>query len=304
MNAINFDAQVDDDKRRRGLYAGQLFVYSPTPGGVALCEHAREMIEEAFAPHDPPEAQHHMEVDDYAAILKELKPKFIHHPRSKELMQAYLAEMGCDLERTYLDVPRMRSATSDGYLTSGIAYALHPHRDTWYSAPMAQLTWWLPIYEVEPDNVMAFHPRYWSEPVENSSGDYNYYEWNATGRKDAAKHVKKDTRNQPKPNQALDPNPQIRIVGRPGGAIIFSSAHMHSTVPNTSGRTRFSIDFRTVNRDDLEARRGAPNLDAACTGTNLRDYLRGTDLTHLPEELVAAYDDETLERGQAVFQPA
>ena len=40
-------------------------------------------------------------------------------------------------------------------------------------------------------------------------------------------------------------------------------------------------------------RRGAPNHDSRCTGTTMRDYLRGSDLEHLPEELVAAYDDET-----------
>jgi hypothetical protein len=65
---------------------------------------------------------------------------------------------------------------------------------------------------------------------------------------------------------------------------------MHSTVPNTSGRTRFSIDFRTVNLDDVIARRGAANVDSARTGTTLRDYLRGSDLSHVPDELCVLYD--------------
>jgi hypothetical protein len=72
-------------------------------------------------------------------------------------------------------------------------------------------------------------------------------------------------------------------------------------VPNTSGRTRFSIDFRTVNLDDAQARRGAPNLDSECTGTTMRDYLRASDLTHVPEEVVAMYDDDTADRGALVF---
>jgi hypothetical protein len=42
-------------------------------------------------------------------------------------------------------------------------------------APVCQLNWWLPIYEVEPDNIMAFHPRYWSQSVKNSSSGYNYH---------------------------------------------------------------------------------------------------------------------------------
>ena len=70
--------------------------------------------------------------------------------------------MGCDLDDTYFDVPRMRTATHGGYLTAGIAYAFHPHRDTWYSAPFSQINWWIPMYEIEPDNSMAFHLRYWN----------------------------------------------------------------------------------------------------------------------------------------------
>ena len=57
---------------------------------------------------------------------------------------------------------------------------------------------------------MAFHPRYWTEPVKNSSNEYNYYEWNATSRKDAAKHVKSDTRKQPKPLEEIELDPQVR----------------------------------------------------------------------------------------------
>jgi hypothetical protein len=88
-------------------------------------------------------------------LLAELKPRFIHHPKSKELIRSLLASFGCDLDRTYFDVPRMLTSTSDDYLTSGISYAFHPHRDTWYSAPFSQLNWWIPIYPMVPENVMA-----------------------------------------------------------------------------------------------------------------------------------------------------
>ena len=86
--------------------------------------------------------------------------------------------------------------------------------------------------------------------------------------------------------------PQIRVIAPPGGALLFSAAQMHSSVPNNSGRTRFSIDFRTVNVDDVATRRGAPNVDSACTGTTMGDYLRGTDLTHLPEKYFEMYETQ------------
>ncbi len=302
MNSIFFDSPLSDEQRRNALYQGQLFVYSASASAQALVDHARELTEEAFGDLDPMTAQYELPVEEFAGILTDLKPRFIHDPKSKQHLQAILRELGCDLERTFFDVPRMRTSTSDDYLTSGISYAFHPHRDTWYSAAQCQLNWWLPIYEVVPENVMAFHSRYWNEPIKNGSSGFNYYEWN-TARKTAGKLIKKDTRKQPKPEEPVELDPQVRVVTPPGGLMIFSAAHLHSTVPNSSGRTRFSIDFRTVNLDDLEARNGAPNVDSECTGTSLRDFLRGTDLAPLPDELVNSFDDETHERGDLVYQP-
>src|SRR5436189_1263589 len=114
-----------------------------------------------------------------------------------------LTELGCDPEKAYFDVPRMRTSTSHGYLTSGIAYAFHPHRDTWYSAPQCQLNWWLPVYDVRADNAMAFYHHYFSEPVSNSSAIYNYYRWNAENRASAARHIRSDARPQPRPREPV-----------------------------------------------------------------------------------------------------
>lgn len=289
MNTIMFDAPVCDDDRRTELYDGQLFVYSPSSGATTLCELAREMLVEAFAPHHPTQAQHHYSVEDYAAVLAKLKPAFIHHPRAKDAIRTLLEERGCDLEQTYFDVPRLRTSTAQGYLTTGIAFAFHPHRDTWYSAPMSQLNWWLPVYDIESDNGMAFHPAYWSRPVANSSETYNYQEWVKHSRFAAAKQIGKDTREQPKAQEELELDPQVRIVSPAEGVTIFSAAHLHSSVPNTTNQTRISIDFRTVHLEDLRERRGAPNIDSRCTGTTMGDYIRASDFTPLPEDVVEMY---------------
>ncbi|HEY2777663.1 MAG TPA: phytanoyl-CoA dioxygenase family protein [Gaiellaceae bacterium] len=287
---IHVDSSLPEVERREKLYAGDIFLFSPRPSTLALSEHGRQMAVDAFGGRDPEAAQYEMPVEDYAALLAGLKPQFIHHPESKRLIQEMLADLGCDLEQIHFDVPRMRTSTSDDYLTTGIAYAFHPHRDTWYSAPMSQLNWWLPIYPITTENGLAFHPYYWDSPLKNSSRVYNYAEWNATSRAEAAKHIGTDTRVQPRPEEDVELDPQVRPIVPAGGVIIFSAAHLHSSVPNTSGKTRFSIDFRTVQLDDLELGRGAPNLDSACTGTTLGDYLRGTDLQHLPKDLIERYD--------------
>jgi len=169
---------------------------------------------------------------------------------------------------------------------------------------MCQTNWWLPIYNFEPQSGMAFHPRYWNQPVTNGSSEFNYYDWNSNGRKNAAQFVTSDERKQPKAQEEMELEPSITLVPEPGGVILFSAAQMHSTVPNTSGRTRFSIDFRTLHYDDVDNRTGAPNIDSRCTGTSLRDFMRGTDLSRLPEELVAPYDSGVVTTGDVlVYQP-
>ena len=147
---------------------------------------------------------------------------------------------------------------------------------------------------------MAFHPQFWNSAVPNNSNTYNYYEWNRTGRQNAANQIKSDTRVQPRPQVSLEPDPQLRLVVNVGGMMLFSAAQLHSTVPNTCGLTRYSIDFRTVNLNDLRNRQGAANIDSACTGTTLRDYIRASDFTPIPEDVVALYFDGT----EADFTPS
>ena len=303
-NTVYIDSKMSDDERRKALYAGQLFIHLRSESVVRFAQFAREMIEAAFAPLDPCTAQHELSVERFAQILGELKPRFIHHAESKRHLQSIMGELGCDLKLTYFDVPRLRSSTSDGYLTSGIAYAWHPHRDTWYSAPACQLNWWLPVYDIESENAMAFHPAYWSRAVLNDSQGYNYYVWNKVYRgPEVARIVKEDPRPLPRAQEPIELDPQVRVVCPVGGILLFSGAQMHSSVPNTSGRTRYSIDFRTVHVGDVVARRGAPATDAASTGTTMRDYLRGTDLSRLPEDVIALYDDGTVVSGDAIYSP-
>ena len=72
--------------------------------------------------------------------------------------------------------------------------------------------------------------------------------------------------------------------------MLFSSGQLHSTVANTSGSTRYSIDFRTVSRSDVEHNGGAPNVDVHCSGTALRDFRRAIDNAIMPEEMARRLD--------------
>jgi hypothetical protein len=295
---------LDDDGRRACLYDGALLVLSPTPNSLELCHFAQQLSDDAFAPHDPQHAQEFLPVERYVEILAELKPKFIHHPHCKELIRGMFQDLGCDIEKTYFDVPRLRTMTHGSYLTAGLAYAFHPHRDTWFSAPPQQLNWWLPVYEIVAENTIAFLPKYWNQPIANSSRDYNYYKWNQESRRAAATQIKTDTRKQPQALEPIDMESQVRVVCPAGGIILFSGAYLHATVPNTSPRTRFSIDFRTVHLDDVVDRRGAEIIDSECTGTTLRDFLRASDSMRLPDEIAGQFDTQPPVEGELIFSPA
>jgi len=290
---IHVSSSMHDDQRRQELYRGAIFVDPPSSSALALCRLAREIVEEAFAPLHPLRVHESLSAERCAEILGAAKPRFIHHADAKKHIKGMLSELGCDLDETYFDVPRLRTAFPGAYLKSGIAYAFHPHRDTWYSAPFCQINWWMPVYDVQSENCMALHPRFWSTPIKNGSSQYNDHKWNAESRQNAAKHVKSDTRVQPHPEEPIELEPEVRMVCPVGGAYQFSAAQLHSTVPNTSGVARYSIDFRTVHLQDVLNRVGAPNIDSACTGTTIGDYLRATDYSHLPLDAMSLYLDGT-----------
>jgi hypothetical protein len=98
----------------------------------------------------------------------------------------------------------------------------------------------------------------------------------------------------PAPVRGIAPDEvRLTLVPPQGGFMMFSGDQLHASIPNTSGMTRYSIDFRTVQVDDVHAGVGAPVADVACTGTALRDFKRLTDGATFTEDEVAPYDSES-----------
>ncbi len=304
MSTILVNSTATDRERRDLLFGGAICYYTPRATVAALRDHAWDLITEGFGALSPTQAQEQLPVEQFVEHIAPLKPKFTHSPRAKELLRDLLVDFGCDPETTYFDLPKLRVVTHSGYLTAGVGYAYKPHRDVWYAAPMCQLNWWFPLVDIGPANSLALHPQYWDNPVPNSSDGFDPYVWNATGRKDAAKFIHADNRNHPAPSEPISLDHQTRVVGPASSMLIFSAAQLHSTVPNTSGKTRYSVDFRTVSLDDLASGRGAANIDNRSTGTTLRDYLRASDFTPIPDDLITRYDVGSTHQGPLVFQPS
>jgi hypothetical protein len=302
MLTIHYDPEFSDDERRDKLYGGDLIVYTPRTVTVEFAAFARALCEAAFGSLDPQQAQHSLAVEDYAAILSELKPRFIHHETSADFVRQIVREFGCNPEQSFYDVPRLRTSTSDDYLTSGIAFAWHPHRDTWYSAPPCQINWWMPVWPVRHDNTVCFYPHYFGEAIANDSENYNYYTHNAKHRgAHVAKMIKADPRAMPAPTEPIDLSREVRVTAPVGSIVLFSGAQLHASVRNTSGLTRFSVDFRTINDQDALAQLGAPAVDVKCGGSSIRDFRSVADGSRLPDSVVELFHDRDVEGGSLVF---
>ena len=278
MITLYWNREIDDDTRRASLFSGNLYLYNNFSASVALADHAKQLIADAFAGHDPERAQFEMSVQDFIGRVGPLKAEFTNGQRTKELCQDFAVALGCDPELTYFDLPRLRVIPSGDFLTSGVSYNYAPHRDMWYGQPQELVNYWVPIFPVVGENSMSIFFDYFDKPVANGSDAYDYDEWVARHRPAAVNQTSSDVRPHPLPAEDIDRRSEIRIAGSGGDVMIFSSNHLHASAPNESGVTRFSYDLRTVNLADLRAHNGPRNVDNSATGTTLGDVLRVSDL--------------------------
>ncbi|HEV2093411.1 MAG TPA: hypothetical protein VGR18_09635 [Rubrobacter sp.] len=243
---------LEDEARREAIYGGDLLVFEKVPPMVELCAYADVLIREAFDTDDPVRAQFGLGRDEYLSRVEALQRGFRKDDTAKELFLAALGHVGVDLRRTFWDWLYLRvSPHGDehaGRRTAGLGF----HRDTWSSNVYAQTNWWAPIYPITAGRTVAFYPAYWEKPLKNTSREWDLEEIRA-GRSDAPV--------VPGPTETVDTASELRPVIEPGDLLCFSGAHLHASVPNTTGVARFSVEVRTVDAGDAADGRGAPNVD-------------------------------------------
>jgi hypothetical protein len=284
MPAFLTDPDIPVGDLRQRLYAGDLVILTRLKALAKFVDYLRSELDDLFAPYDPQHAHEFIEPVEMARLLGEWKPRWIHAERSRELVRGIIAEAGFEPGHTHYDVPKPRTSFPVGHLTTGIAFAFPWHRDVWYSAPAQQINWWLPVFPVRETNAMSFDLASFARPVPNTSGEFDYYENNAR-RFSTATSVVKESQARP---GAIDHSAAVDVIPlpAPGEVLLFSGAQLHTSIPNTSGLARYSVDFRTVDTRDLAAGRGAPLVDAECTGTAIRDFVSVKDESSFDEELV------------------
>jgi hypothetical protein len=174
---------------------------------------------------------------------------------SKGVFRAALEHVGVDPARTYWDRPYLRVVEPIDEGAEAQPGRIGFHRDTWSSNVLAQVNWWTPLSSLTAQRTIAFYPAYWSRPIANTSADWDLDEIRERRQRG------EDVQIVPEPTEPVDTASELRIVIEPGDLLCFSGAHLHASVPNTSGERRVSVELRTVNLDDRERERGAPDLD-------------------------------------------
>jgi hypothetical protein len=284
MPAILTDPDIPAEELRQRLYSGDLVILTRLRALAEFVDYMREELTKLFAPYDPQHVHEHIEPTEMAKILGDWKPRWIHTERSRQLVCAIIAEAGFDPGHTYYDVPKPRTSFPTGHLTTGIAFAFPWHRDVWYSAPAQQINWWLPVFPARETNAMSFDLANFARAVPNTSADFDYYR-NNVQRFSTAKSVGREIQARP---GAIDHTAGVDVIPlpAPGEILLFSGAQLHTSIPNTSGLARYSVDFRSVDVRDVQALRGAPLADAYCTGTAIRDFVSVADESRFDESLV------------------
>lgn len=268
------------------IYSGAMILHTKLKSNVELCTYAQQCVRQVFGDEVDPLLVHTvLPVEEFVQKVSTLKAEFTNSLASKQHIRNFLEEIGQDPSEYFLDVPRIRVVPDYEYLHAGVSYAYLPHRDTWYGAPECEINTWMPVFPIDTDQTMMINPYYFDKPVKNDTSDWDLKHWITNERPAAVHNVGKDERHHPLPMEEITTDTEFRVAGDSGDMIVFSGSHLHGTVPNHSGRVRYSIDFRVFYAEDLRRRVGAKNQDNAVINLEFgfRDLVRASDFKPHPE---------------------
>ncbi|HEU0034681.1 MAG TPA: hypothetical protein VFQ53_28850 [Kofleriaceae bacterium] len=272
------EAPADPAALRRAVYAGDVFLLPPTAASRHLVASARAALADALgcAPDAIRDAPQGLANAELFARIGPLRKQLYLAPEFHAAVRDVIAACGLDPARIAFDPLRLRVVLHRGHDNPLARAVYHPHRDTWYAHPRALIAWWIPLDDLAPHETFEFYPERFAAPVANDSEIFDYGDWVrdgwelkigwqklAAGIEAAYPHAAPD----------VDRGRAVGFACQTGDNLVFSGAQFHATLPQATGRTRFSLDFRIVDLDDHAAGLGAPDVDNRSRGSALRDYV-------------------------------
>jgi hypothetical protein len=258
------------DEARRAVYAGAVFTAPGCPESSRLCAALRTHARRALGGLALREAHSLGSQGLYQAVSR-ARDAIAADASVLEAAAALARALGAREPGWVLDRPRLRAVGSGLWRDPRARRAYMMHRDTWYASPSAQINLWMPLLDVGPTEGFALYPAWFDAPIANDSAGFDYDAWSReVGFQSTSASAEASF---PQALCAPPPRQARRVRARAGQVVVFSGAHLHSTMGHDSGRTRWSVDMRLVHTGDARAGLGAPAIDDASRGTTLGDFL-------------------------------
>jgi hypothetical protein len=250
---------------RDNLYTGSLLqiekkIFCPLIMSLKQALQTYLVTEPEFAEHKLSPAQHFLQIS-------KLRQELYSSPTWKKNTFEFFQSLKLPLDEYWIDTPRIRAIVTTKNQSPLAKPAYYIHRDTWYGNSQSQINFWIPLCDISRENGFCFYLDYFDKPIKNNSHLFNYEIWKASGGYQST-NINKFF---PTIQEELKSH-KIYHVNLPSeGVLIFSSAHLHATNPNTTDKTRFSIDIRIVHKKDFHDKLGAINVDNFSVGLNIQD---------------------------------
>lgn len=262
MQVIQLDQPISDELRAQHLFNGDLLVYRQRPAMLALIDFTKHLLQQQFGDCDYTQVQNQLEQSAFLQLMGEVQSQFRRSAQARELFFEVLIECGVDTQQCYYDHFPLRVVPFASQHQGAQRAAIGHHRDTWGSNINSQQNWWAPIFELTCERTIAIYPDYWDKPLANTTASWSFTDFLAARNKTANERAV-NYPSAPTPTTAVDESAVVKLVIAPGDVLNFASAQLHASVPNTTDATRFSVEMRTVNHQDMIASRAAPNVDNA-----------------------------------------
>jgi hypothetical protein len=275
--AIRTRPPAEPSAFRRAIYDGDVFLAPPTEASQRLVAAARGALAEALGctPAAIRDVPQQLANADLFARIGGLRKELYLATRFHAAVREVIAALGLDPRRVAFDPLRLRVIQHRGHENPLARPVYHPHRDTWYAHPRALIAWWIPLDDLGPDETFVFYPERFRAPVPNDSEVFDYGDWVRDGWELKIGWQKLGAAAEyPRAAPGVDGGPAVGFACRAGENLVFSGAQFHATLPQATGRTRYSLDFRIVDLDDHAAGLGAPDVDNRSRGSALRDYVQ------------------------------
>lgn len=270
----NLPAQNSDT--REVLFCGTKFITPANEISLSLVKSVEELIATKLGVPEIRKAHLAMSDEDFFERMGELRRIFYLEKEYHERLRDLIASLGFDPARCAFDPLRIRVILPGGHHNAKAAPVYYAHRDTWYAHPQSLIVGWIPLHDLAPEETFDFYPDYFEKSVPNNSEIFDYSDWIKDGPALKIGWQKNDsglTGGYPKSNLIDAPERADSFSIDRGQTLLFSGSQFHKTREQDLGTIRFSLDFRLVNLDDIQKKRGAPNVDNRSTGDILADYI-------------------------------